>query len=267
VRSLEISGVTMLYERPRTHDRFLALDGVSMTVEEASFVSIVGPSGCGKSTLLSIVDGLIRQSSGSVRVGGKEVTGPGPDRGMVFQEASLLPWYTTLQNCAYGLQCQGVPAKEARQRALPLLEMVGLKGFERSFPGELSIGMQQRANVARALAVEPDVLLMDEPFAALDAQTREVMQAELLRIWDQTRKTVLFITHQLDEAIYLSDRVIVMSGRPGRIIDEITIPIGRPRSLDVKRTPTFAKLEQRIWDDLRGDIEPGRVPLAGKGES
>ena len=260
MQSLVISNVTMIYERPRTHERFRAIDRVSMTMEEGSFVSIVGPSGCGKSTLLSIVDGLIQPSSGSVLIDNKPITAPGPDRAMVFQEASLLPWFTTLQNCAYGLECQGISRKEAERRAMPLLEMVGLKGFEHCFPGELSIGMQQRANVARALAVDPDVLLMDEPFAALDAQTRELMQSELLRIWDQTHKTVLFITHQLDEAIYLSDRVIVMSGRPGRIIDDLMIPIERPRQLDVKRTQMFAEIEQRLWDNLRHEIEPERAP-------
>jgi len=260
VQTLTISDVSMIYERPRTHELFRAVDRVSMTIKKSSFVSIVGPSGCGKSTLLAIVDGLIQPSSGSVHIDGRPVTAPGSDRAMVFQEASLLPWFTTVQNCAYGLECQGIPRKEAQQRAMPLLEMVGLKGFEHCYPGELSIGMQQRANVARALAVDPDVLLMDEPFASLDAQTRELMQSELLRIWDQTQKTVLFITHQLDEAIYLSDRVLVMSGRPGHIIDDVAIPIERPRSLDIKRSPEFAVIEQRLWDDLRTEIESELAP-------
>ena len=262
--SLVISDVTMIYERPRTHERFRAIDRVSMTIDESSFVTIIGPSGCGKSTLLAIVDGLIAPSAGTIEVEGRPITAPGPDRGMVFQEASLLPWYTTLENCAYGLESQGVPKKEAQQRVLPLIEMVGLKGFEHNYPAELSIGMQQRANVARALAVDPEILLMDEPFAALDAQTRELMQSELLRIWDQTRKTVLFITHQLDEAIYLSDRVLVMSGRPGRIIDDVPIPLERPRPLDIKRTPIFAELEQRLWDDLRREIEEEVAPAGAR---
>ena len=247
----------MEFERPRTHERVLALDGISLDIANGSFVSIVGPSGCGKSTLLFIIDGLVSPTGGEVLIDGRPIHGPGRDRAVVFQEASLLPWYTTLRNCAYGLECQGMSRRQAEDRARPLLAMVGLKGFEDHYPNELSIGMQQRANLARAIAVNPEVLLMDEPFASLDAQTRELMQAELLGIWAQTRKTVLFITHQIDEAIYLSDRVIVMSARPGRIIDDITVGLARPRSLEVKRSSVFAKLEERIWNQLVREVRQG----------
>jgi NitT/TauT family transport system ATP-binding protein len=255
MKSLEISDIRMSYERPRTGDHLVAIDGVSLNIPNGAFVSIVGPSGCGKSTLLLIVGGLLQPTSGTVTIDGRPVTSPGPDRAIVFQEASLFPWFTALRNCAYGLECQGVDRREAEKRARPLLKMVGLSGFEHHYPSELSVGMQQRANLARAIAVDPEVLLMDEPFAALDAQTRELMQAELLGIWAQAQKTVLFITHQIDEAIYLSDRVIVMSARPGRIIDDVTVGFDRPRSLDLKRTPAFSDLEQRIWGRLVPEVE------------
>ena len=255
MQSLVISGVTMWYERPRTHDRVRALEDVSLTITSGSFVSIVGPSGCGKSTLLSIIDGLVHPTQGEVAVDGRRLTEPGRDRAIVFQEASLFPWFTTLRNCGYGLECQGVGRKEAEARAAPLLKLVGLGGFEHHYPSELSVGMQQRANLARALAVDPDMLLMDEPFAALDAQTREFMQAELLDIWAQSKKTVVFITHQIDEAIYLSDHVVVMSGRPGRVLKEIDIDLARPRQLGVKRTPAFAVLEERIWTLLAPEVK------------
>ena len=255
--AVTISDLSMEYVRPRTGEHVLALDGVTISIEDSSFVSIVGPSGCGKSTLLLIVDGLIRPTRGSVSVDGHAVSAPGRDRAMVFQEASLFPWFTTLRNCTYGLESHGVPRVQAEERVRPLLTMVGLRGFERHYPGELSVGMQQRANLARAIAVDPRVLLMDEPFAALDAQTRELMQAELLNIWAQTHKTVLFITHQIDEAIYLSDRVIVMSNRPGRVLDDIPIDLPRPRSLEVKRTAEFADVVDRIWKKLESEVKRG----------
>jgi NitT/TauT family transport system ATP-binding protein len=173
---------------------------------------------------------------------------------MVFQDSSLFPWFTVRQNVAYGLGSKGIPDAVAFERVGPLIEMVGLGGFERHFPHELSGGMQQRVNLARALAVDPEILLMDEPFAALDAQTREIMQAELLTIWQQSAKTVVFITHQIGEAIFLSDRVIVMSARPGRTLGDIPIDIPRPRSLDVKRSPEFVALEDQIWHLLEGEV-------------
>jgi NitT/TauT family transport system ATP-binding protein len=251
---LQAIDVRMEYYQPRTNSRLLAIERFSLDIEEREFVSILGPSGCGKSTFLKIVDGLINATAGELRVDGRRINAPGRDRAMVFQDASLFPWYTVQRNVSYGLECQGVPAKEARERAQPLIELVGLKGFEHHYPYELSGGMQQRVNLARALTVDPDLLLMDEPFAALDAQTREVMQSELLRIWNQTNKTVLFITHQIDESVFLSDRVIVMSARPGRLIADIEVDIPRPRKLAVKRSPRFHELVDHIWTLIENQV-------------
>jgi NitT/TauT family transport system ATP-binding protein len=244
----------MEYVRRRQHDVLTALDRFDLTVAPGEFVSVVGPSGCGKSTFLKIVAGLIQPTAGKVLLDGNAITRPGPDRAMVFQDSSLFPWFNVRQNVAYGLGCKGVPDKAAFQEVGPLIEMVGLAGFERHFPHELSGGMQQRVNLARALAVDPEILLMDEPFAALDAQTREIMQAELLRIWQQSAKTVLFITHQIGEAIFLSDRVIVMSARPGRILGDFRVEMPRPRTLDVKRRADFVEMEDRIWHLLEGEV-------------
>jgi NitT/TauT family transport system ATP-binding protein len=255
---LEAHDIRLDYFQPRTNTRLTALDGVNLAVMDGEFVAIVGPSGCGKTTFLSVVDGLIAASSGRVLVDGDVVTKPGPDRAVVFQDASLLPWRTVLGNVLYGLECVGVPAAEARPRAARFIDMVGLSGFEHHYPYELSGGMQQRVNLARALVMDPKILLMDEPFASLDAQTREVMQEELLRIWAQAKKTVLFITHQIDEAIYLSDRVVVFSGRPGKVKETIAIDMERPRSLGVKRQPRFHAIEDRIWSLIEEDVK-GRM--------
>ncbi len=244
---LEARDVSLEYAQPRTGGWLKALDGINLTVEEGEFVSIVGPSGCGKTTFLAVVDGLLRASAGKVLVDGVEVAKPGPDRAVVFQDASLLPWRTVLKNVLYGLECIGVARQEARERAARFVAMVGLAGFEHNYPHELSGGMQQRVNLARALVIDPKILLMDEPFAALDAQTRELMQEELLRIWKEAGKTVLFITHQIDEAIFLSDRVIVFSARPGRVKASIPVDLERPRALRLKREARFHALEDRIW--------------------
>lgn len=252
---LQAIDVRMEYYQPRTGNRLLAIDGFSLTVDDGEFVSILGPSGCGKSTFLKIVDGLIQPTAGQVLLDGRPITRPGRDRAMVFQDPSLFPWYTVLRNVAYGLECQGVPAREARRRAEPFIKLVGLAGFEDHYPYELSGGMQQRVNLARALAVDPQLLLMDEPFAALDAQTRELMQHELLNIWQKTGKMVLFITHQIDEAIYLSDRVIVMSARPGRLIADLRIEIPRPRHLWVKRSPQFLEYTDQIWKLIESQVK------------
>jgi NitT/TauT family transport system ATP-binding protein len=207
----------------------LALCEISLAVEEGQFVAVVGPSGCGKSTLLYVVGGFVRPTSGRVCVAGKPVEGPGPDRGPVFQEFALFPWQTVLGNVSYGLLQRGIPRREAHARARVLIELVHLKGYEQFYPKELSGGMKQRVAIARTLAYGPRILLMDEPFGALDALTRTRLQNELLEIWERDRKTVMFVTHSVDEAVFLSDRVFVMSRSPGRIKCAIDIALPRPR--------------------------------------
>jgi NitT/TauT family transport system ATP-binding protein len=246
VTELEATNIQMQYIR-RDGSAVNAIKDITLAIEPGEFVSIVGPSGCGKTTFLKIVNGLLAPTGGSLTVRGRPITQSTGDRAMVFQEASLFPWYSVARNIGYGLECQKVPKAEIERRVTPFIDMVGLAGFDKHYPYELSGGMQQRANLARALVVDPAVLLMDEPFAALDAQTREMMQAELLDIWAQTSKTVLFITHQIGEAIYLSDRVIVMSARPGRVIADIKIDIPRPRALAIKRTDAFLAYEDQVW--------------------
>ena len=249
--ALDARNVRFFYEDPTTAERLLAIERIDVQVEEGQFVSIVGPSGCGKSTFLKIVDGLLPDYEGEIDVLQRE---KGRAHSMVFQDSALFPWYTVVANVAYGLTCQGMKKTAAYARVQPFIKMVGLEGFEKKYPYQLSGGMQQRANLARALSVDPEILLMDEPFAALDAQTRELMQAELLRIWSEARKTVLFITHQIDEAIYLSDRVLVMSARPGRILADIPVDLPRPRELQIKRTPQFVELVERVWGLIRPEL-------------
>src|SRR5438105_7254935 len=256
---LEAQDIRLEYFQPRTNSRLLALDGVDLKIMDGEFVSIVGPSGCGKTTFLSVVDGLISATAGRILVDGVAVARPGPDRAVVFQDASLLPWRTVLGNVLYGLECIGVPRREARERAAHFVALVGLAGFEHNYPYELSGGMQQRVNLARALVMDPKILLMDEPFASLDAQTRELMQEELLQIWVKAKKTVLFVTHQIDEAIYLSDRVAVFSIRPGRVKETIAVAIERPRRLAIKREPRFHAIEDRIWGLIEEDVKAVRT--------
>jgi len=250
---LELKDISMLFSRRGR--RFEALRDISFQVAPGQFISIVGASGCGKTTLLRIVDGLTRPTRGEVWVDGRAVDRPGPDRGFVFQQDALFPWRTVLDNVIFGLEVQGKPKREARERADVLVRLVGLTGFEQHFPHELSGGMRQRANLARALTIDPDVLLMDEPFASLDAQTREIMQAELLRIWRSNRKTVLFVTHQIDEAVYLADRVVVMTSRPGQVKAVLDVDIPRPRDLSVKRTPRFLELVDAIWKMIEEEVK------------
>ena len=268
---LEAQDIRLEYKQPRTNSGLMALDGINLKVMEGEFVSIVGPSGCGKTTFLSVVDGLIPATGGRILVDGKVVTRPGPDRAVVFQDASLLPWRTVLHNVLYGLECIGLEMREANERAQRFIDMVGLRGFEAHYPYELSGGMQQRVNLARALVMDPEILLMDEPFASLDAQTRELMQEELLAIWVQAKKTVLFITHQIDEAIYLSDRVVVFSGRPGKVKEIIPVDIERPRKLRLKREPRFHKIEDKVWglieDDVRGRVIADHSSIDGSPET
>jgi NitT/TauT family transport system ATP-binding protein len=225
-----------------------AIDDISLSVDAGKFATVVGPSGCGKSTLLMLIGGLIKPTSGKVKVNGQELTSPRPDLiGMVFQDATLLPWKTALGNVEFPLQLRGVNAKKRLGRAQELLGLVRLESFAGHFPHELSGGMRQRVGIARGLAHDPPILLMDEPFSALDEQNRTRMGQELLRIWDVTRKTVLFITHSLTEAVYLSDVVFVMSASPGRIVETIEIDIPRPRSIDVIDTAEFGRIRNRIW--------------------
>jgi len=230
-----------------------ALAAVNLRMQEGDFVVALGASGCGKTTLLNCLAGFLPPSTGEILLDGRPVAGPGADRGVVFQKHALMPWLNVLDNVSLGLECQRVPAREARERARHFIDMVGLSGFEQHYPHELSGGMQQRVNLARALVMDPQILLMDEPFAALDAQTRELMQEELLQIWLKARKTVLFITHQIDEAIFLSDRVVVMGPRPGAIVDELAVDLPRPRTLAMATDPTAVEAKRRILATLHGE--------------
>ncbi|PWU06322.1 MAG: sulfonate ABC transporter ATP-binding protein [Terriglobia bacterium] len=260
---LEIEHLSKRYWTERNATAVLALSDVSISVGDGEFMAIVGPSGCGKTSLLNIVAGLLPYEEGMVRIDGKRISGPGVDRAVVFQHSSLLPWRTIAGNVRYGMEMQRrFDEAIMRERTDYFIKLVGLTGFERHYPSELSGGMQQRVNLARALAADPAVLLMDEPFAALDAQTREFMQSELLKIWAKARKTVLFITHQINEAVYLADRVAVMSARPGRVKDVFRIPFDRPRTLHLKRDPRFLELEDAIWQLIEEESERLGVVLA-----
>jgi NitT/TauT family transport system ATP-binding protein len=235
-------------------DDMVAVDNATFSVAPGEFVALVGPSGCGKSTLLRLIDGLTPVTSGTVEVGGKRVTKPGRDRGFVFQADNLFPWRTVEQNVRFGLEIQGMDKQQREDEVTRLLELAGLLDFRRRHPHELSGGMRQRVNLVRALACDPQVLLMDEPFSALDAQTRELMQAEVLRLWLATKKTVVFVTHSIEEAVFMADRVLLMSSRPGRIRTEYKIDIPRPRDPGVQRTPEFVEISRLIWEDLRSDM-------------
>jgi len=254
--TLEVKDLDITYENQKTGALTKAVSGISLDIQPGEFVTVVGLSGCGKSSFLSAVAGLVKPSAGSITVAGKRVSKPGGDRSVVFQKATLLPWRTVLDNITYGLDLKGIPKREARRRAEKYLDLVQLRGFEHFHPSALSGGMQQRVNLARALATEPQLLLLDEPFAALDAITREVMQNELLSIWNQTRKTVLMVTHQIDEAVLLSDRVIVFSDRPARIVAEIKIPLPRPRTGDDRYDEGFDALVKEIFAHIHKSNKP-----------
>ena len=250
---IEGRNVTLTF-RPPNRQPIRALQGFDIDVAEGEFLSILGPSGCGKSTFLNVLLGLIAPDSGDLRLNDRAIAGPGTDRAMVFQEFGLLPWRTVQANVELGLELKRVPLEARHDISGRLIAMVGLDGFEAHYPHELSGGMKQRVGIARALATDPDVLLMDEPFAALDAQTRDLMQAELLRIWQATRKTVLFVTHQIDEAIFLSDRVVVMTRRPGRTKRIFPVELARPRDYEMRATPEFNELKLEIWHALKDEI-------------
>jgi ABC-type nitrate/sulfonate/bicarbonate transport system ATPase subunit len=226
------------------------------------FRVLLGPSGCGKSTILRLIAGLDRPDSGEILVNGAPVTGPGRDRGMVFQKYTSFPWLTVAQNVEYGLKINGFPEAERRQTVARLIEAVGLAGFEKSYPETLSGGMQQRVAIARTLALRPSVILMDEPFGALDAQTREDMQELLLRIWGESASTVLFVTHDVDEAIYLADRIYILCARPGTIMEDVPVPFGRPRDRSIKQTEPFHQLQQHVLACLRRGPGSGQVRVS-----
>ena len=248
---LEVRSVSKSFRRP-DGQIMPVVEGLSLQVANLEFLALLGPSGCGKSTLLRMIDGLTPCDTGSIHLDGEDITGlPGKGRGMVFQTFDLFPWRTALGNVEFGLEVKGVSNPGRRECARRYLRLVGLEGFEDSFPHQLSGGMQQRVGIARAFAIQPEVLLMDEPFGALDVQTRDILQDELLTIWEQEQKTVLFVTHGIEEAIYLADRVIVFSPRPARIVREICVPFGRPRHEEMKTYPAFLELRREIWQILK----------------
>jgi ABC-type nitrate/sulfonate/bicarbonate transport system ATPase subunit len=252
---LSIRSVTRSFPAAtKTGQPTLALQATNLDVEENDFITILGPSGCGKSTLLRIVAGLDRQTSGQVFLEGKAITGAGADRGMVFQSYTLFPWLTVLENVCFGLREKGLPKSEQNKIANHFIEQVGLRGFESHFPKQLSGGMQQRTAIARALANNPRMLLMDEPFGALDHQTRELMQELLLGIWEKQRKTILFVTHDIDEAVFMGTRVVVMSARPGQIKLSKAIEFPSPRHYSVKTTPEFSALKAELTEQVRIEV-------------
>jgi ABC-type nitrate/sulfonate/bicarbonate transport system ATPase subunit len=248
---IRVEGIVKLFPR-RTENgdtqMLRALDEVSVVIPPRQFVTIIGPSGCGKTTLLRMIGGLVAPSAGTVFVDDRPVRGPGPERAMVFQQPALMPWANVLANVAYGLKLRGVDREQREARALEMIELVGLAGFHRALPRELSGGMQQRVGLARALVVDPSYLLMDEPFGSLDEITRRVMQAELLSIWSRQQKTAVFVTHSVDEAVLLSDRIIVLTPRPGRIAHNIVVDLPRPRGHEMEKSPEFLHARETVWD-------------------
>ena len=251
---IELIGVAKTFPARGANPPVDALKDVNLTVGDGEFLTILGPSGCGKTTLLRMIAGLIPWEDGDILIDGRPVTGPGPERALVFQSFALLPWATILDNVAFGLELRGMPRPKRQARAMELIELVGLSGFESRLPGQLSGGMQQRVGLARALAVDPQILLMDEPFGALDEQTRRLLQEELLQIWEATRKTVVFITHSMEEAVLLGDRVALMGPRPGRVVDLVDVPLPRPRASTVdaiEGSEEFAKITAGLWRRLR----------------
>jgi NitT/TauT family transport system ATP-binding protein len=254
---IELRNVGMVFERGGA--RFSALNDVSFTVETGRFTTLIGPSGCGKTTLLKIIAGLLRPTSGEVLIDDERVTGPGSDRALVFQNFVLLPWADVLTNAEFGLEARGIPEPERSRRAAAELARVGLSAFEHHYPHELSGGMQQRVGIARALAVDPENLLMDEPFGSLDALTRQLMQKDLLALWQESEpRTAIFVTHSMDEAVFLSDRVVMMNTRPGRVEEIVEVPFGRPRAGDVTRSTEYHEfvtfLSSRLETMQRADM-------------
>ncbi len=253
---ITIRGLGHEYVNPFTRERVLALDGVDLDVEEGEFLTVVGPSGCGKTTLLNILAGLLPKSRGTVLLDGREVTGPGPDRGVVFQEFAIMPWRTVEKNIAHGLEIQRIPKEKRAAIVRRFVELVGLRGFERKYPHELSGGMKQRVAVARTLAANPEVMLMDEPFASVDAQTRITLQEELNAIAQATKKTILFVTHNVEEAVFLGDRCCVLARRPGRVKAMVSVPIPRGQRTWKLFTsdPAFDAAKERVLKLVREEV-------------
>jgi NitT/TauT family transport system ATP-binding protein len=229
----------------------LALSEIDLEVRDNEFITVIGPSGCGKTTLLRIIAGLIPYDRGEITIDGRPVTGPGPDRAVVFQNFALMPWADVLANVTFGLEIRGEPKDQCLAKAKELIKLVGLENFEKRLPKELSGGMQQRVGLARALAVNPKILLMDEPFGSLDEQTRRLLQEQLLYLWEHERKTVVFITHSMDEAVMLGDRVMLMTPRPGRVKEMIDVPLKRPRSRELEKSSAFLEVKEYLWENLR----------------
>jgi NitT/TauT family transport system ATP-binding protein len=249
--AVEVRGVHKTYRDHVTGREVPALADIDLTVNQGEFISLIGPSGCGKTTLLKIMDGLLPYDAGEVLIEGRPMTGPGAERAMVFQAFALMPWRTVRDNVGFGLRIRGVKGPEADATIQRYIDMVGLAGFEDVYPDQLSGGMQQRVGLARALAVSPSILLMDEPFGSLDAQTRNLLQVDLERIWEVDNKTAVFVTHAMDEAVFLSSRVVVMSPRPGRVHEIIDVDLPRPRNDATRTDPRFVELTAYIWDTLR----------------
>ncbi|GHH77140.1 nitrate ABC transporter ATP-binding protein [Streptomyces sulfonofaciens] len=274
-QKLVVEDLRLGYWSRRSHSFSLACDGLSFDVAENEFVAIVGPSGCGKTTFLTALAGLTPVTSGRLELNGEQIEGPAPDRSLVFQHASLYPWRNVVANIEFGLKAQKRLDRRGRARVAELIDLVGLTGKEDTYPRELSGGMSQRVNLARALATDPDLLLLDEPFSALDAQTRELMQDELTRIWQSdgagTGKTAVFITHDVPEAVFLADRVVVFSSGPARLVEIVDVRLPRPRGSEIKRTPQFQEIHDHILDLVMSQTQPGRraaphdsnAPVAG----
>jgi NitT/TauT family transport system ATP-binding protein len=253
LNALETSGVRKTYTKDGKTLAIVEID--EFAAREGEFITVIGPSGCGKSTFLHIVGGFIPADHGTIRVYGQPVNGPGPDRGMMFQEFSLFPWKSVAGNIAWGLEAQNVPRKQIEETVGQYLTMMGLADFRNHYPAELSGGMKQRTALARVLAFDPKVLLMDEPFGALDAQTREQMQEELMNLWERTKKTVVFVTHDIDEAVFLADRVVVLTARPARIREEVKIDLPRPRDIEVRKSVKLLEYRNYIWDLIRSESQ------------
>ena len=258
--SVTVDNVTLVFEGRLGHP-VTALKNISFKLEDKKFAVIVGPSGCGKSSLLYLIAGLNEPSSGICKIGDQTIYGPGKDRGMVFQTYTLFPWLNVLKNIEFGLKLRGIAATERANIASKFLSEVGLDGFENAYPKQLSGGMRQRVALARALANDPEVLLMDEPFGALDSQTRSIMQELLVKIWEHSNKTVLFVTHDIDEAIFLGDHVYVMSARPGRMIEEVDVRIERPRNIEVLTSDKFINLKRKVMKLLHGEVQKSMVSV------